>query len=69
MIGISYGYGRGTNYYNVIDQLNDQGYIASRAFSLDLGNVDTSEGMVAKTPFDFLSADYNRVNYFRGYRH
>ncbi len=31
-------------YYNIIDQLYVQGFTNSRAFSLDLGSVDTAEG-------------------------
>jgi hypothetical protein len=34
-----------TGYYTAIDQLALQGFINSRAFSLDLGSVDTAEGM------------------------
>ena len=31
-------------YYNIIDQLALQGITNSRAFSLDIGNVDSAEG-------------------------
>lgn len=45
IMGISWGLGLGTGYYNVIDQLALQGITQTRAFSMDLGNVDTASGM------------------------
>ncbi|RDW71697.1 hypothetical protein BP5796_07731 [Coleophoma crateriformis] len=44
IMGISWGYGLTTDYYNILDQLTAQDYIASRTFSLDLGSVDTASG-------------------------
>jgi hypothetical protein len=44
IMGIGWGYGLDTNYYNVIDQLWVQGITNSRAFSLDLGSIDVAEG-------------------------
>ena len=44
IMGISWGIEK-TGYYNIIDQLYLQGITYSRAFSLDLGNVDTDEGI------------------------
>jgi hypothetical protein len=43
ILGVGWGFEL-TGYYNVIDQLHLQGVTQSRAFSLDLGNVDTAEG-------------------------
>ena len=43
-MGISWGVEL-IGYYNIIDQLALQGITNSRAFSLDLGSVDTAEGM------------------------
>ena len=44
IMGVSWGLGLGTGYYNIIDQLALQGITKSRAFSVDLGNVETSAG-------------------------
>lgn len=44
ILGIGPGIGLDTNYLNFIDQLAAQGLTQSRAFSLDLGSIDVSEG-------------------------
>ncbi|KAF4624875.1 hypothetical protein G7Y89_g13295 [Cudoniella acicularis] len=45
VMGIGWGYGVDTSYYNVIDQLYVQGITYSRAFSLDLASVDVAKGL------------------------
>lgn len=46
IMGVSWGLGLGTGYYNIIDQLALQGLTKTRAFAIDLGNVDTAAGMI-----------------------
>ena len=43
ILGVCYGV-EITGYYCVIDQMYLQGIIASRAFALDLGSVDSAAG-------------------------
>lgn len=43
-MGLSYGNQVGTLYPNIVDQLAAQNITQSRAFSLDLGSIDTPEG-------------------------
>jgi hypothetical protein len=57
-MGLSFGNGPGagpngtvTNYPNVIDQLYEQNVTRSRSFSLDLGGVDTVEGLLSSVHF------------------
>jgi len=47
VMGVGWGYGMDTNYYNIIDQLASQGITHSRAFSLDLASIDVSQGAFA----------------------
>ncbi|KAA8575189.1 hypothetical protein EYC84_004386 [Monilinia fructicola] len=44
IMGVSWGLGLGTGYYNIIDQLALQGLTKTRAFAIDLGNVNTASG-------------------------
>ncbi len=44
ILGVGWGYGLDTSYYNIIDQLTAQGITHSRAFSLDLASIDVSDG-------------------------
>lgn len=44
IMGVGFGKGLCTNYFNIIDQLAAQGLINSRAFSLVLGAVSTTGG-------------------------
>ncbi|TGO68733.1 hypothetical protein BOTNAR_0020g00030 [Botryotinia narcissicola] len=46
IMGVSWGLGLGTGYYNIIDQLALQGLTKTRAFAMDLGNVDTASGSI-----------------------
>ncbi|PQE34013.1 eukaryotic aspartyl protease protein [Rutstroemia sp. NJR-2017a WRK4] len=46
IMGMSWGLGLGTGYYNIVDQLALQGITKTRAFSMDLGNVDTAAGSI-----------------------
>ncbi|TGO90809.1 hypothetical protein BPOR_0050g00140 [Botrytis porri] len=46
IMGVSWGLGLGTGYYNIIDQLALQGLTKTRAFAIDLGNVDTASGSI-----------------------
>ncbi|PMD38664.1 acid protease, partial [Hyaloscypha variabilis F] len=46
IMGIGWGYGVDTNYFNVIDQLAAQGIIHSRAFSVDLASIDVAQGSI-----------------------
>jgi hypothetical protein len=48
IMGIGWGYGVDTNYYNVIDQLYHQGITASRAFGLNLGSISNGGGNCLK---------------------
>lgn len=50
IMGIGWGYGLDTNYYNIIDQLAAQGITHSRAFSLDLASIDVAQGMHPSKP-------------------
>jgi len=45
IMGIGWGYGVDTNYFNVIDQLAAQGITHSRAFSVDLASIDVAQGI------------------------
>ena len=45
IMGIGWGYGLDTNYYNIVDQLAAQGITHSRAFSVDLASIDVAQGM------------------------
>ena len=40
IMGIGWGYGVDTTYYNIIDQLYHQGITSSRAFGLNLGSIN-----------------------------
>jgi hypothetical protein len=42
IMGVGWGYGVDTSYYNVIDQLYHQGITASRAFGLNLGSINAA---------------------------
>jgi hypothetical protein len=42
IMGVGWGYGVDTSYYNVIDQLYHQGITASRAFGLNLGSISAT---------------------------
>ena len=45
MMGVGFGeVGLVTGYFNIIDGIYEQGSIASRTFSLDLGSVDKAQG-------------------------
>ncbi|KAM3075640.1 hypothetical protein ACMFMG_007774 [Clarireedia jacksonii] len=46
IMGMSWGLGLGTGYYNIVDQLALQRITQTRAFSMDLGNVDTASGSI-----------------------
>ncbi|TGO48928.1 hypothetical protein BCON_0225g00040 [Botryotinia convoluta] len=46
IMGVSWGLGFGTGYYNIIDQLALQGLTKTRAFAIDLGNIDTASGSI-----------------------
>ncbi|KAK0105737.1 hypothetical protein ONS95_004258 [Cadophora gregata] len=46
LMGLSFGDQIGTSYPNIIDQLAAQNITQSRAFSLDLGSIDTPEGSI-----------------------
>ncbi|KAL2062368.1 hypothetical protein VTL71DRAFT_6634 [Oculimacula yallundae] len=46
LMGLSYGRNVGTSYPNIVDQLAAQNITQSRAFSLDLGSIDTPEGSI-----------------------
>ncbi|KAG4434495.1 hypothetical protein IFR05_010038 [Cadophora sp. M221] len=46
LMGLSYGNQVGTSYPNIVDQLAAQNITQSRAFSLDLGSIDTPEGSI-----------------------
>ncbi|KAB8304531.1 hypothetical protein EYC80_003917 [Monilinia laxa] len=46
IMGVSWGLGLGTGYYNIIDQLALQGLTKTRAFAIDLGNVNTASGSI-----------------------
>jgi hypothetical protein len=50
IMGIGWGYGLDTKYYNIIDQLSAQGITHSRAFSLDLASIDVAEGRKIRFP-------------------
>jgi hypothetical protein len=50
IMGIGWGYGLDTSYYNIIDQLSAQGIIHSRAFGLDLASIDVAEGRKTLSP-------------------
>ena len=43
-MGVGWGYGLDTPYYNIIDQLAAQGITHSRAFSLDLASINVAQG-------------------------
>jgi len=43
-MGVGWGYGLDTPYYNIIDQLAAQGITHSRAFSLDLASINVVQG-------------------------
>ena len=47
-MGLSFGNQIGTSYPNIVDQLAAQNITQSRAFSLDLGSIDTPEGEMNK---------------------
>lgn len=47
-MGLSFGNQIGTSYPNIVDQLAAQNITQSRAFSLDLGSIDTPEGKINK---------------------
>ncbi len=51
IMGVGWGYGLDTSYYNIIDQLAAQGITHSRAFSLDLASIDVSEGIILQLSF------------------
>ncbi|KAM0140890.1 hypothetical protein ACHAP3_002572 [Botrytis cinerea] len=55
IMGVSWGLGLGTGYYNIIDQLALQGLTKTRAFAIDLGNVDTASGQL---PTNLTSTGY-----------
>jgi hypothetical protein len=63
-MGISWGVEL-IGYYNIIDQLAIQGITNSRAFSLDLGNVDTAEGMSGYEHNDMLADFFLRLDHIR----
>ncbi|KAH7390254.1 aspartic peptidase domain-containing protein [Cadophora sp. MPI-SDFR-AT-0126] len=46
LMGLSFGNQVGTSYPNIVDQLAAQNITQSRAFSLDLGSIDTPEGSI-----------------------
>ncbi|PVH86199.1 acid protease [Cadophora sp. DSE1049] len=46
LMGLSFGNQIGTSYPNIVDQLAAQNITQSRAFSLDLGSIDTPEGSI-----------------------
>jgi hypothetical protein len=46
IMGVGFGYGLDTAYYNIIDQLAVQGITHSRAFSLDLASIDVAQGTI-----------------------
>ena len=48
LMGLSFGNQIGTSYPNIVDQLAAQNITQSRAFSLDLGSIDTPEGKINK---------------------
>ncbi len=67
IMGVGWGYGTDTSYYNVIDQLANQGITHSRTFSLDLASIDVAQG---KSPPYFESlAKLSRFHHFRWHRH
>ncbi|KAI9648439.1 hypothetical protein NHQ30_003073 [Ciborinia camelliae] len=61
IMGVSWGLGLGTGYYNIIDQLALQGLTKTRAFAIDLGNVDTASGMIVS-----LVNGFNQLTYPSG---
>jgi hypothetical protein len=52
IMGVGWGYGVDTSYYNVIDQLYHQGITASRAFGLNLGSINAA-GNYLNSSFNF----------------
>jgi hypothetical protein len=56
-MGISWGIEL-IGYYNIIDQLALQGITDSRAFSLDLGSVDTAEGIYCSKSNNMVAEYY-----------
>jgi hypothetical protein len=51
IMGVGWGYGVDTNYYNVIDQLYHQGITASRAFGLNLGSINAAGNSINTLKF------------------
>ena len=49
ILAVGYGYEL-TGYYCMIDQMYVQGIINSRAFSMDLGGVDSPSGKLSAIP-------------------
>ena len=68
ILGIGPGIGLDTNYLNFIDQLAAQGLIQSRAFSLDLGSIDVSEGTLISHLFS-ICTNFLRFCHLWRYRH
>ncbi len=58
-----------TNYPNIIDQLALQNITNSRAFSLDLGTVDTPEGKFCKLDYVCTLLTLARFHYLWRCRH
>tara|TARA_R110002060_G_scaffold38684_3_gene49965 strand:- start:183 stop:374 length:192 start_codon:yes stop_codon:yes gene_type:complete len=59
-MGLSFGNQIGTSYPNIVDQLAAQNITQSRAFSLDLGSIDTPEGKIY-TLLRFIAARYKKI--------
>lgn len=53
IMGVGWGYGVDTSYYNVIDQLYHQGITASRAFGLNLGSINAAGNSLNSCSFFF----------------
>jgi hypothetical protein len=53
IMGIGLGYGWTLDYYNIVDQLYVQGFINSRAFSLDLASIDVADGRLSEQFSEF----------------
>jgi hypothetical protein len=67
-MGVGFGFGLVTDYYNIIDQLFLQGFTASRAFGLDLGSVDEAQGFYLGLSY-MIAANIFRVNHLWRYRY
>lgn len=65
IMGVSWGLGLGTGYQNIIDQLAVQGLTKTRAFAIDLGNVNTASGII---PLFFLDR-FQSIDLLRRFHH